>query len=75
MTGGMERGELAWPVEATVLFSNSGICEINLQGILSELEKQSENKEVIQFDEIEKALVKNSEMLSYLKNIIYQKFG
>lgn len=58
MTGGMERGQLAQNMEATVLFSNSGICEINLQGILSELEKQSENKEVIQFDGIEKALVK-----------------
>lgn len=58
MTGGMEKGQLAQNMEATILFSNSGICEINLQGILSELEKQSENKEVIQFDEIEKALVK-----------------
>ena len=58
MTGGMERGTLAHNMETTVLFSNSGICEINLKGILSKLEKQSENKEVIQFDGIEKALVK-----------------
>ncbi|MDO4468825.1 MAG: hypothetical protein Q4C84_03180 [Bacillota bacterium] len=58
MTGGIERGELAWPMEATVLFSNSGICEINLMGVVDQLEKQSENKEVIQFDGIEKALVK-----------------
>lgn len=58
MTGGMERGILAQNMEATVLFSNSGICEMSLMGIVDQLEKQSENKEVIQFDGIEKALVK-----------------
>ena len=58
MSGGVEQPLLADPMGATFLFSNSGICEIRLTGMVNQLNIEAENQEIIRFDGIKKALVK-----------------
>lgn len=58
MSGGVEQPLLADPMGATFLFSNSGICEIRLTGMVNQLNIETENQEIIRFDGIKKALVK-----------------
>ena len=58
MSGGVEQPLLADPMGATFLFSNSGICEIRLTGMVNQLNVETENQEIIRFDGIKKALVK-----------------
>lgn len=58
MSGGVEQPLLADPMGATYLFSNSGICEIRLTGMVNQLNIETENQEIIRFDGIKKALVK-----------------
>lgn len=58
MSGGVEQPLLADPMGATFLFSNLGICEIRLTGMVNQLNIEAENQEIIRFDGIKKALVK-----------------
>lgn len=58
MSGGVEQSLLAYPMEAIVLFSNSGICEIRLSGALESLESDENYKEIIAYDGIKNALNK-----------------
>ena len=58
MSGGVEQPLLADPMGATFLFSNLGICEIRLTGMVHQLNIEAENQEIIRFDGIKKALVK-----------------
>lgn len=56
MTGDDERALLAYPMEAIVMISDSGIEEVNLEGVLEQLEVESENQEIIQYEGIKDAL-------------------
>lgn len=58
MLGGVDQSLLAYPMEAIVLFSNSGICEIRLSGALESLESDENYKEIITYDGIKNALNK-----------------
>ena len=58
MSGGVEQPLLTDPMGATFLFSNLGICEIRLTGMVNQLNIEAENQEIIRFDGIKKALVK-----------------
>lgn len=58
MSGGMDRPLLAYPIECNVLFSNDGICEVKLMGMLGQMKKETEKQEIIQYDGIKNALIK-----------------
>ena len=50
MSGGVEQPLLADPMGATFLFSNSGICEIRLTGMVNQLNIETENQEIIRWN-------------------------
>ena len=54
MSGGVDQPLFADPMGATFLFSNLGICEIRLTGMVNQLNIEAENQEIIRFDGIKK---------------------
>lgn len=58
MVGGVDSASIAFPMEATVLLSDAGICRMDMYGLPGKLTEESEKQEMIGFDEIREGIIK-----------------
>lgn len=58
LLGGVDALPLAYPMEINVLFSNSGIQFMELDEVVGDIQKETEAREIIKYEQIKEALVK-----------------
>lgn len=58
MIGGVDSALIAFPAEAMVLYSDSGICRVDMSGVPGKLREESEKQEIIGFDKIREGIIK-----------------
>lgn len=58
ISGGEDRFLLAIPMKAELFISNSGICQVRIDGAVDRLQAEDKNQEIMGFEGIRKALVK-----------------